>query len=158
MKTAFDYKQELDRLTFTQEEKEAMTARLLSAVPGKNTRRQSKGLRRGIVAAVAAAACLTVAAGATGLLKLPSTAFAPVFGAAETEIGCVVRRQMGPVTHQEHPHFPAAPGQQPGCSHAIAAIVAGAGKHRRPSPAAPRRFHDLRRMATQRNLSPRLRQ
>lgn len=86
MKTAFDYKQELDRLTFTQEEKEAMTARLLSAVPGKNTRRQSKGLRRGIVAAVAAAACLTVAAGATGLLKLPSTAFAPVFGAAETEI------------------------------------------------------------------------
>lgn len=86
MKTAFDYKQELDRLTFTQEEKEAMTARLLSAVPEKNTRRQSKGLRRGIVAAVAAAACLTGRGRCHRTAQTAQHRFAPVFGAAETEI------------------------------------------------------------------------
>lgn len=86
MKTVFDYKTELNDLSFSDVEKDAMTERLLAAAQQSAPKKKHRGLRRGIVAAVAAAACLTVMAGATGILKLPSAAFAPVFGTSETEI------------------------------------------------------------------------
>lgn len=85
MKTVFDYKTELNDLSFSDAEKDAMTKRLLAAQQNAPNKKH-RGLRRSIVAAVGAAACLTVMAGATGILKLPSAAFAPVFGTGETEI------------------------------------------------------------------------
>ena len=85
MKTVFDYKNELNELTFTDAQKEAMTERLLQAAqpPVKKHRRFTK---RSIVAVAAAVACLCAVAGAAGIPKLASDVFAPVFGTAETEI------------------------------------------------------------------------
>ena len=81
---AFDYKQQLNRLSFTPEEKVAMIRRLADASQAAPKKRRRLG--RGAAAAIAVAACLAVSAGAVGALKSAGDAFAPVFGTAETEI------------------------------------------------------------------------
>ncbi len=84
MKTVFDYKTELNSLTFSKEEKDHMKKRLLNAAEAAQPKRRHMG--RGAIAAIAVAACLTVAAGAATVSGLASDLFAPLYGTAESEI------------------------------------------------------------------------
>ena len=86
MKSAFEYKSELDRLAFTPAQKEDMAARLCAAAQRSADAPKPRRRSRSAVIAVAVAACLCVAAGATGAAKLAGDVFVPVFGAANTEI------------------------------------------------------------------------
>lgn len=86
MRSAFEYKSELDRLAFTPAQKEDMAARLCAAAQRSADAPKPRRRSRSAVIAVAVAACLCVAAGATGAAKLAGDVFAPVFGAANTEI------------------------------------------------------------------------
>lgn len=86
MKTVFDYKNELNELTFTDAQKAAMTERLLQAAAPSAEKPRRRFTKRSIVAVAAAAACLCAVAGAAGIPKVVSDVFAPVFGTAETEI------------------------------------------------------------------------
>ena len=86
MRSAFEYKSELDRLAFTPAQKEDMAARLCAAAQRSADAPKPRRRSRSAVIAVAVAACLCVAAGATGATKLAGDVFVPVFGAANTEI------------------------------------------------------------------------
>lgn len=86
MKTVFDYKNELNELTFTDAQKAAMTERLLQAAQPPAKKHRRRFTKRSIVAVAAAVACLCAVAGAAGIPKVVSDVFAPVFGTAETEI------------------------------------------------------------------------
>lgn len=78
------YRENMDELRFTEQEKEEMVDRLLE---GGGSRRKGLGLRRAAVA-VAAAAVLTVGAGAAVVLTPAGEVFASVLGGApaQTEI------------------------------------------------------------------------
>ena len=86
MKTVFDYKNELNELTFTDAQKAAMTERLLQAAAPSAEKPRRRFTKRSIVAVAAAVVCLCAVAGAAGIPKVVSDVFAPVFGTAETEI------------------------------------------------------------------------
>ena len=76
----------LDHLHFSDEQKARMVDHLMQAQQaGQPARKHRRPLRRRVVAALAAAAVLTVGAGAA-YMGLASDAFAAVFGTEETEI------------------------------------------------------------------------
>ena len=86
-----NYRGYLDGLRFTEEEKRAMTDRLMAAAEeGQGRRRSVRPLRRLMPLGAAAALVLTlgVGAGAAGVLKAPAEVFADLFGGrpAQTEI------------------------------------------------------------------------
>ena len=100
MGTEFDYRREMNRLSFTKEQKEEMTRQLLEQAKNHTVQnRRRSGFRMGRFGLIAA--CLTgvlvVGAGATGILKTAGEAFADVFGggAAETEIINQIGRPVG---------------------------------------------------------------
>ena len=90
------YRENMDELRFTEQEKEEMVDRLLE---GGGSRRKGLGLRRAAVA-VAAAAVLTVGAGAAVVLTPAGEVFASVLGGApaQTEILDWMGALWGPAT------------------------------------------------------------
>lgn len=92
MNEQFEYRQELDSLHFTPEQKTQIAARAAqaaaeaTAVPAKRTRRRP--IVRTALIAACLAAMLAVGAGATGVLRPVADVFGPIFGgsAAQTEV------------------------------------------------------------------------
>lgn len=83
-----EYKEQMDHLRFSQEQKAQMVERLMAAQaqPEKPHRKRAP-MHRVAVAGIAAALVLTVGAGATVVYnQLASESFAGVFGTAQTEI------------------------------------------------------------------------
>lgn len=100
MGTEFDYRREMNNLSFTPEQKAEMTRKLLEQTNSNTSRKQRvHSCRMGRVGLIAAcmAGVLVVGAGATGVLKSAGEAFANVFGggAAETEIINQIGRPVG---------------------------------------------------------------
>ena len=92
-----EYKEQMDNLHFSQQQKQQMVDRLMAAQePQEIPRRKRRPLHRIAVVGVAAALALTVGAGATVVYhKLASESFAGVFGTAETEIVDKIGRPIG---------------------------------------------------------------
>lgn len=82
------YRDSMDRLHFTQEQKQEMVNRLMEAGPVSSVRRPLRFRRFAAVGATAALALSLGVAGATGALGSAGDAFAGLFGGgpAETEI------------------------------------------------------------------------
>lgn len=93
MNNVFEYRNELDGLRFTPEQKAALAARAVQAARGRKRR---PVWRTALIAATLAAALL-VGAGATGILQSAAEAFAPIFGgaAAQTEVIDSIGRPIG---------------------------------------------------------------
>ena len=87
MNDLFEYKQELDALRFTPEQKTQLAAATVAAAQ-KQTRRVRRPIGRTVLAAACITAVLAVSAGASGVLKNAAEVFAPIFGgtAAQTEV------------------------------------------------------------------------
>ena len=85
MNALFEYRNSLDALRFTPEQKAAMAAGAADAAKGKTHRRP---LWRTALIAACLTAALAVGAGASGVLKSAVEVFAPIFGgsAAQTEV------------------------------------------------------------------------
>lgn len=92
-----EYKEQMDNLHFSQQQKQQMVDRLMAAQePQEIPQRKRRPLHRIAVVGVAAALVLTVGAGATVVYhKLASESFAGVFGTAETEIVDKIGRPIG---------------------------------------------------------------
>ena len=85
MNALFEYRNSLDNLRFTPEQKAALAERAAESAGGKKHRRP---LWRTALIAACLAAALAVGAGASGVLKSAAEVFAPIFGgsAAQTEV------------------------------------------------------------------------
>ena len=85
MNALFEYRNSLDALRFTPEQKAALAAGAADAAKGKTHRRP---LWRTALIAACLTAALAVGAGASGVLKSAVEVFAPIFGgsAAQTEV------------------------------------------------------------------------
>ena len=96
MSELFEYKQALDGLRFTDEQKKALAAQALRAAEQTAPRRRKPVWRTALIAA-AVAAVLVVGAGATGVLKTAAEALSPIFGgsAAQTEVIDKIGRPIG---------------------------------------------------------------
>lgn len=90
MSNPFEYKDAMNALHYTDEQKSLLAAQAAQAA--QSARRTERRTRRPLLRTALIAACLTAAlavtAGATGVLKSAAEAFAPIFGgsAAQTEI------------------------------------------------------------------------
>ena len=90
MSNPFEYKDAMNALHYTDEQKSLLAAQAAQAA--QSARRTERHTRRPLLRTALIAACLTAAlavtAGATGVLKSAAEAFAPIFGgsAAQTEI------------------------------------------------------------------------
>lgn len=90
MSNPFEYKDAMNALHYTDEQKALLAAQAAQAA--QSARRTERHTRRPLLRTALIAACLTAAlavtAGATGVLKSAAEAFAPIFGgsAAQTEI------------------------------------------------------------------------
>lgn len=90
MSNPFEYKDAMNALHYTDEQKALLAAQAAQAA--QSARRTGRHTRRPLLRTALIAACLTAAlavtAGATGVLKSAAEAFAPIFGgsAAQTEI------------------------------------------------------------------------
>lgn len=90
-----DYREQLDSLHFSEEQKARMVDHLMEAQPVASPRKRTP-LRRMAAIGIAAALVLTVGAGATvAYSKLASESFAGVFGTAQTEIVDKIGRPIG---------------------------------------------------------------
>ena len=92
-----NYKEQLDHIRFTPEQKADMVEQILAAQSQPVPRKRKFHLPRMAVIGVAAAMVLTIGAGASGALRSAGEAFAGVFGrsAAETEIIDKIGRPIG---------------------------------------------------------------
>ena len=92
----FEYRQDLDALHFTEEQKSLLAERVSAAVKQAVPRRRHP-VRRIVVLAAAAAMALIVGAGAAGGLGTVSEIFAPIFGGsvAQTEVINKIGRPVG---------------------------------------------------------------
>lgn len=92
----FEYRQDLDALHFTEEQKSLLAERVSAAVKQAVPRRRHP-VRRIVVLAAAAAMALIVGAGAAGGLGTASEIFAPIFGGsvAQTEVINKIGRPVG---------------------------------------------------------------
>ena len=93
-----EYKNALDELHFSEEAKNRMVDRLLESAeqPEKPAVHRVRRFPRIAAVGVAAALVLSIGAGATGILKSASEAFAGVFGpTADTEIIDRIGRPIG---------------------------------------------------------------
>lgn len=96
MSELFEYKQAMDGLRFTDEQKKALAEQALRAAEQAAPRRRKPVWRTALIAA-AVAAVLVVGAGATGVLKTAVESFSDIFGgsAAQTEIIDKIGRPIG---------------------------------------------------------------
>ena len=87
MSELFEYKQTMDGLHYTDEQKKLLAEQALRAA-GQAAPRRRKPVWRTALIAAAVAAALMVGAGATGVLKSAVDALSPIFGgsAAQTEV------------------------------------------------------------------------
>ena len=87
MNELFEYRQAMDGLHYTDEQKKTLAQQALRAAEQAAPRRRRPVWRTALIAA-AVAAVLMVGAGASGVLKSAAEAFAPIFGgsAAQTEV------------------------------------------------------------------------
>lgn len=94
MNEVFEYKQSLDALKFTPEQKAALSAQAVQAATQTKYRRP---VWRTTIIAAALATALLVGAGATGVLQSAADAFAPILGAtaAQTEVIDKIGRPIG---------------------------------------------------------------
>ena len=88
MNDRFEYKENLDALHFTPEQKAAIAARAAEAAAAQAAPARRRPILRTALIAACLAVVLGVTAGATGILKSAAEVFAPIFGgsAAQTEI------------------------------------------------------------------------
>lgn len=88
MNNRFEYKENLDALHFTPEQKAAIAARAAEAAAAQAAPARRRPILRTALIAACLAVVLGVTAGATGILKSAAEVFAPIFGgsAAQTEI------------------------------------------------------------------------
>ncbi len=88
MNNLFEYKENLDALHFTPEQKAAIATRAAEAAAAQSAPVRRRPILRTALIAACLAVVLGVTAGATGILKSAAEAFAPIFGtsAAQTEI------------------------------------------------------------------------
>lgn len=88
MNNLSDYRENLDTLHFTPEQKAAIAARAARAAAEKAAPARRRPILRTALIAACLAVVLGITAGATGILKSAAEAFAPIFGtsAAQTEI------------------------------------------------------------------------
>lgn len=96
MSELFEYKQAMDGLRYTEEQKKALAAQALRAAEQAAPRRRKPVWRTALIAA-AVAAVLVVGAGATGVLKTAVESFSDIFGgsAAQTEVIDKIGRPIG---------------------------------------------------------------
>ena len=82
MSNPFEYKDAMNALHYTDEQKSLLAAQAAQAA--QSARRTERRTRRPLLRTALIAACLTAAlavtAGATGVLKSAAEAFAPIFG------------------------------------------------------------------------------
>lgn len=89
MKKEFEYRNQIDTLHYTQEEKETMTQNILKMAENKKVSYLPKRPKvKTLLIAAVMVTLLTIGAGATGVLKSASEAFADILGdgPAQTEI------------------------------------------------------------------------
>ena len=88
MNNLSDYRENLDALHFTPEQKAAIAARAAQAAAEESAPARRRPILRTALIAACLAVVLGVTAGATGILKSAAEAFAPIFGTstAQTEI------------------------------------------------------------------------
>ena len=96
MSELFEYKQTMDGLHYTDEQKKLLAEQALRAAEQAAPRRRKPVWRTALIAA-AVAAVLMVGAGATGVLKSAVDALSPIFGgsAAQTEVIDKIGRPIG---------------------------------------------------------------
>ena len=96
MSELFEYKQAMDGLHYTDEQKKLLAEQALRAA-GQAAPRRRKPVWRTALIAAAVAAALMVGAGATGVLKSAVDALSPIFGgsAAQTEVIDKIGRPIG---------------------------------------------------------------
>jgi len=87
MNDLFEYKQTMNALQFTPEQKEALAEAAASAAQGQQTRKRRPVFRTALIAAVLAVV-LAAGSSAAGILPEPVDVFAPLFGGAvaQTEV------------------------------------------------------------------------
>ena len=96
MNELFEYRQAMDGLHYTDEQKKILAEQTLRATEKAAPRRRKPVWRTALIAAAVAAA-LMVGAGATGVLKSAVDALSPIFGgsAAQTEVIDKIGRPIG---------------------------------------------------------------
>lgn len=96
MNELFEYRQAMDGLHYTDEQKKTLAQQALRAAEQAAPRRRTPVWRTALIAA-AVAAVLMVGAGATGVLKSAVDALSPIFGgsAAQTEVIDKIGRPIG---------------------------------------------------------------
>lgn len=96
MSELFEYKETMDGLRYTDEQKKILAEQALRAAEQAAPRRRKPVWRVALIAA-AVAAVLMVGAGATGVLKSAVDALSPIFGgsAAQTEVIDKIGRPIG---------------------------------------------------------------
>ena len=96
MNELFEYRQAMDGLHYTDEQKKLLAEQALRAA-GQAAPRRRKPVWRTALIAAAVAAVLMVGAGATGVLKSAVDALSPIFGgsAAQTEVIDKIGRPIG---------------------------------------------------------------
>ena len=96
MSELFEYKQTMDGLHYTDEQKKLLAEQALRAA-GQAAPRRRKPVWRTALIAAAVAAVLMVGAGATGVLKSAVDSLSPIFGgsAAQTEVIDKIGRPIG---------------------------------------------------------------
>ena len=96
MSELFEYKETMDGLHYTDEQKKLLAEQALRATEKAAPRRRKPVWRTALIAAAVAAA-LMVGAGATGVLKSAVDALSPIFGgsAAQTEVIDKIGRPIG---------------------------------------------------------------
>ena len=99
MNRPFEYRQALDQLSFSPEQKQAIADRAVQAAQSAQSAPpvRRRPLWRTAVIAAALAAMLAVSAGASGILKTAAESFAGIFGAgaAQTEVIDMIGRPIG---------------------------------------------------------------
>ena len=96
MSELFEYKQAMDGLHYTDEQKKILAEQALRAAEREVSRRRKPVWRTALIAA-AVAAVLMVGAGATGVLKSAVDALSPIFGgnASQTQVIDKIGRPIG---------------------------------------------------------------
>lgn len=96
MNELFDYKQSMDALRFTDQQKQLLAAQAVKAAQ-QETRHHRKPVWRTALIAAAMCAALVVSAGATGVLKTAVESFSDIFGGsvAQTEVIDKIGRPIG---------------------------------------------------------------
>ena len=96
MSELFEYKQTMDGLHYTDEQKKLLAEQALRAA-GQAAPRRRKPVWRTALIAAAVTAVLMVGAGATGVLKSAVDALSPIFGgsASQTEVIDKIGRPIG---------------------------------------------------------------